>query len=91
MVAMSILTQPHLFPLSIHIFTPHFTYYSTLHPLPYTACARISKTLQHNFEPYMEMVMAPLIQGATRNVDFSIEDAQLEDVEGETVDDEETG
>ena len=55
------------------------------------ACARISKTLQQNFEPYIDMVMRPLIQGASRNVDCSIEDALDNDVEGEVHEDEETG
>ena len=52
------------------------------------ACARISKALGSQFEPYLSTVMVPLLAGATQDIKFSMEDANDDDVEGEIEHDE---
>ena len=52
------------------------------------ACARISKALGAQFEPYLPAVMTPLLAGATQDIKFSMEDANDDDVEGEIEHDE---
>lgn len=47
------------------------------------ACARISKALGAYFEPYLAVVMTPLLQGATQTVNFSMVDAGEDDPAGE--------
>lgn len=53
------------------------------------ACARISKSLGAHFEQFLPLVMPPLLAGATQEIQFSMEDAAEDDVEGEVVQDEE--
>lgn len=55
------------------------------------ACARMSKALGASFEPYLDVVMTPLLQGANQTIECTIEDAADDDVEGEVNEDEETG
>jgi hypothetical protein len=55
------------------------------------ACARISKALGPAFEPYLELVMTPLLHGANRTIECTIVDALDDDVEGEVQVDEDTG
>ena len=55
------------------------------------ACARISKALGAAFKPFVPAVMAPLLSGANQVITCTIEDAQEQDQEGETIQDEETG
>lgn len=59
------------------------------HILP--ACARIAKTLQDKFQPFLSYVMEPVLLGANSTIQFSMEDAEDGDTEGEVVVDEETG
>ena len=47
------------------------------------ACARISKALKSSFEPFLSVVLPPCLQGATAVVQFTVEDADADDVEGE--------
>ena len=47
------------------------------------ACARISKALGSDFEPFLPMVITPVLVGATQEIQFSMEDADEGDVEGE--------
>ena len=54
------------------------------------ACARISKALGSNFEPFLPFVMTPLFEAASQAIQFSMEDADEDDA-GEEVQDEETG
>lgn len=55
------------------------------------ACARISKALEARFEPFLPLVMNPLLAGANQVVQFAMEDALEDDVEGEVSRNEETG
>ena len=55
------------------------------------ACVRISKALGASFEPYMQLVMPPLLHGAAQVITCTIEDAQEGDTEGEPIIDEDTG
>lgn len=55
------------------------------------ACARICKTLGGSFEPFLPFVMAPLLAGANQDIQFSLEDADDDEVEGEVTHNEETG
>ncbi len=55
------------------------------------ACARMSKALGASFEPYLDQVMTPLLEGANRTIECTIVDATEDDVEGEVNEDEETG
>ena len=55
------------------------------------ACVRISKALGASFEPYMQLVMPPLLHGAAQVITCTVEDAEEGDAEGEAITDEETG
>jgi hypothetical protein len=55
------------------------------------ACARIAKALGTQFEPFLPVMMAPLLAGATQAIQFSMVDAEDDDVEGEVTHDDETG
>lgn len=44
---------------------------------------RISKALGTHFEPFLPVVMEPLLAGATQVTQFSIVDAEEDDIEGE--------
>lgn len=55
------------------------------------ACARISRALTSQFEPFLPSLMEPLLAGAKQEIQFSMVDAEEEDVEGEVVQDEDTG
>lgn len=55
------------------------------------ACARISKALESRFEPFLPLVMGPLLVGATQVIQFSMEDAGDDDAEGEVSRNEDTG
>jgi len=55
------------------------------------ACARISRAMRMNFEPYLQMMVEPLLQAAQQDIQFSIVDAGEDDVEGDLELDEETG
>lgn len=55
------------------------------------ACARISKALGTDFIEFLPIVFDPLIQGAKQHIEFSMVDADDDDVEGEVVHDDETG
>ena len=55
------------------------------------ACGRISKSLQRQFEPFLPLVMGPLLQGAIQEIQFSMVDADEEENEGEVTHDDETG
>lgn len=54
-------------------------------------CARISKALESRFEPFLPLVMNPLLAGANQVIQFSMTDAYEDDVEGEVSRNEETG
>lgn len=55
------------------------------------ACARISRAMRKNFEPYLQMMVGPLLEAAQQDIQFSIVDAGEDDVEGDLELDEETG
>ncbi|KAJ1437419.1 armadillo-type protein [Ochromonadaceae sp. CCMP2298] len=55
------------------------------------ACARISKALTGQFEPFLPQVMELLLQGARQDVQFSMTDADEDAVLGDVVQDEDTG
>ncbi len=55
------------------------------------ACARISKALGTHFDPFLQVVMEPLLCGAVQEIQFSMVDAEDDDVEGEVTHDDETG
>jgi len=55
------------------------------------ACARISRALRQNFEPYLHMMVEPLLDAAQQDIQFSIVDAGEDDVEGDIELDEENG
>ena len=55
------------------------------------ACGRISKALQHNFEPFLPLVMPALLVGATQEIHFSMVDAEEDDTEGEVIRDDDAG
>eukprot|EP01038_Epipyxis_sp_PR26KG_P010303 gene10303-13849_t len=55
------------------------------------ACARISKALGADFSPFLQMVMEPLLRGATQEIKFSMVDADIDDLEGEVIRDDEEG
>eukprot|EP01041_Mallomonas_annulata_P004670 gene4670-9261_t len=56
------------------------------------ACARISKVLGSRFEPFLHVVITPVLVGATQEIKFSMEDADdAVDDDGEVEQDEETG
>lgn len=55
------------------------------------ACARISKALTTQFEPFLPTLMEPLLAGAKQEIQFSMVDAQEDDVDGEVIQDEDTG
>ena len=55
------------------------------------ACGRISKALQKHFEPFLPLVMIPLLAGATQEIQFSMVDADEDENEGEVTHDDETG
>jgi len=55
------------------------------------ACARISKALTTQFEPFLPALMEPLLAGAKQEIQFSMVDAQEDDVDGEVIQDEDTG
>ena len=47
------------------------------------ACARISSVLGSGFSPFLPFVMEPLLKGAMQEIQFSMVDADEDDVEGE--------
>ena len=47
------------------------------------ACARIAKAVGAQFEPFLPLVMTPLLAGATQITQFSMEDADESDTVGE--------
>ena len=49
------------------------------------ACARISKAMGSQFEPLLPRVMELLLQGANQPTNFSMVDAEEDEVEGEVV------
>lgn len=55
------------------------------------ACARISRALTSQFEPFLPALMEPLLAGAKQEIQFSMVDAEEDDIEGEVIQDEETG
>lgn len=55
------------------------------------ACARISKALTTQFEPFLPALMDPLLAGAKQEIQFSMVDALEDDVDGEVIQDEDTG
>ena len=55
------------------------------------ACARISRALTTQFEPFLPALMDPLLAGAKQEIQFSMVDAQEDDIDGEVIQDEETG
>mmetsp|Transcript_38631 Transcript_38631/g.39326 ORF Transcript_38631/g.39326 Transcript_38631/m.39326 type:complete len:592 (-) Transcript_38631:23-1798(-) len=55
------------------------------------ACARISKCLGAKFEPFLPMIIGPVLTGANQQIDFSMVDADEGEEEGDVVQDEETG
>ena len=55
------------------------------------ACSRISKILNDKFEPYLPIIMDIILTGANQKINFSMIDANDDDVEGEITIDEETG
>jgi hypothetical protein len=55
------------------------------------ACARISRALTTQFEPFLPALMEPLLAGAKQEIQFTMVDAEEDDVEGEVIQDEETG
>ena len=55
------------------------------------ACGRISKALEIQFEPFLPLVMSPLLVGATQEIQFSMVDAEEEDNEGEVIRDDDAG
>jgi hypothetical protein len=55
------------------------------------ACARISRALTTQFEPFLPALMEPLLAGAKQEIQFTMVDAEEDDVEGEVIQDEDTG
>ena len=49
------------------------------------ACARISKSLKASFEPYLPLLMSPLLVGASQTIQFMMEDADADEEEGEVL------
>ena len=47
------------------------------------ACGTIAKALGRRFEPYLTTVMGPVLVAANQDVGFSMEDADVDDTEGE--------
>lgn len=45
------------------------------------ACARISKALGAQFEPFLPTVMDPLLKGAVQTIEFSMVDVDDEDAD----------
>lgn len=50
------------------------------------ACARIAKAVGPRFEPFLPLIMTPLLVGATQVIQFSMEDAGEDDTVGEVTD-----
>lgn len=56
------------------------------------ACARIATALKSRFEPFLPLVMGPLLAGAAQQIQFTMEDVGDEDEDdGELARDEEAG
>jgi hypothetical protein len=55
------------------------------------ACARISKAMAAQFECYLPLIMEILLRGANQPTNFSMTDADADEVEGEVTIDEDTG
>lgn len=55
------------------------------------ACARISRALTSQFEPFLPALMEPLLAGAKQEIQFSMVDAEEDDIDGDVIQDEETG
>jgi hypothetical protein len=55
------------------------------------ACARISSAIGPLFEPYLTVVMTPLLAVSNQVITFTMEDADDDDVTGETYLDEDCG
>ncbi len=55
------------------------------------ACTRIAKALKTQFSEFVPIVFEPLLAGARQEVNFSMEDVDDDETEGEVIVDEETG